>query len=336
MPFDERAALESTVPSIRLTGAGGAFEARLWPGERTHVRLELPDLATLDAIGDRLAVTLLPDLMWAWPILGSGDDHRLLDLAALSGPILGGEEFGGWGWRTWMSHPHATELIPEEEPPEPVTSHEIGGGMVRVDLAPQLSDDEAVLRGHSALTAASAPAASEAVVITTAAAVRARAMPDSRLDSVQAEGVDLRSQDLARSSWERAVLIDCDFDDAILVGASFDESRLDQVSLRRCDLSDASLVAADLVSSFLEDAILDRANLRGATLINCEFARVACRGGTFEAALLEDCRLTDADLTGSSFARATLRRCDLRGTVLVGADLNDTVLEDCLLPDQRP
>jgi uncharacterized protein YjbI with pentapeptide repeats len=306
----------------------------MWLGDRPQILLDLPGLATVDTLGDPLASLVRPDLMWVWPRRDSDPETLLGRLLAEVGPIPGEDAFRGWGWRTWLSRDWAARLLPADELPEPVRVRPQDDGMVRVDLAEDLFDEAAVLRGHASLTAASASGADDRPQPAgrlSVAEVERRAGPSANLDGVRTEGADLRSRDLVRSSWRRSVLVDCDFDDASMVAAAFDEAQLDQVSLRRCDLTGASFLGADLVSSFLEGARLASADLRGVSLVNCELAGVVAPRGNFEAALIEDTRLTGADLTDARFDRATLRRCDLRGARLDGVGLATAVLEDCVL-----
>jgi uncharacterized protein YjbI with pentapeptide repeats len=272
--------------------------------------------------------------MWVWPRRDSDPETLLGRLLAEVGSVPGEDAFRGWGWRTWLSRNWAARLLPADEPPKPVRVRPLDNGMVRVDLAEDLLDEAAVLRGHASLTAAPASGADDhpqPAGRLPVAEVARRAGPGANLDGVRADDADLRSRDLVGSSWRRGVLVDCDFDDAAMIAAVLDEAQLDQVSLRGCDLTRASFLGADLVSSFLEEARLADADLRGASLVNCELAGVVAPRANFEAALIEDSRLTGADLTEARFDRATLRRCDLRGARLDGVDLATTVLEDCVL-----
>lgn len=200
--------------------------------------------------------------------------------------------------------------------------------MIRIDLAADLTDEAAVLSGYSMLTSDSKRPAPTGRL--SAAALIERAVPAARLDDVEIADANLRSRDLGHTSWQRAVLVDCDFDRSVLVAADFTEAKIDQVSFRECILSEANFFGADLVSSFLERASLVGADFRGAVISNCELDGVVARSANFESALLEDSRLVGADLSRARVTETTtLRRCDLTGACLDGVELAKATVIDC-------
>jgi uncharacterized protein YjbI with pentapeptide repeats len=339
--FDPNAVLapEPLLPGpLVLAGMRPQFAASLWLGDRAQIRLELPESGTVDALGDALAIDVLPDLMWAWAqwnVADAGVSPSAARFLRDVGPDPGEGTFRGWGIRTWLSNDWAEELMPGGPGAvrSPVKVHRLTDELVRVDLTSNVKDREAVLTGHAVLANDGTPGEPLRRRRLDAAEIARRVGPGSVLDGVEIEGADLRGRDLFRSTWRHAVIIDSDFDGASLARTSFDEAQLDQVSLRDCEAEYATFVAADLVSSFLERARIMRADLRGASLINCELNATIARQANLEAALLEDCRLVGADLTGAHLDRATLRRCDLSGAQLGGDALEGAIMEDCDLTD---
>lgn len=320
--------LEPSFPGPLVLTGRPDFEAIFWLGDQAQIRLDLPP-ATADALGDALARTITPDLMWAWPqwVGGSPEADRFMSDV---GPEQGEGTFRGWGARTWLSPDWAQRLLPADIP-EPVRVTRVSEHLIRVDLAPDVHDRDAVLAGHAGLAGESSVTSPPGRKPLAASEVARRAAPHVVLDRVESHDADLRRRALDGSSWRGALIVDTDFDAATLTHAVFDEAQLDQVSFRDCNAQDASFVASDLVSSFLDRAVLSRADLRGASIVNCEMAGTIAREANFEAALLEDSRLVGADLSGARLYRATLRRCDLSGARLSGVDLSTTTMEDCTM-----
>ncbi|TKV98119.1 hypothetical protein SEVIR_9G539100v4 [Setaria viridis] len=108
------------------------------------------------------------------------------------------------------------------------------------------------------------------------------------------------------SSFQNAILRECEF-----VGANLQDSILDGANLRSANLQDACLTRCSFIETDLHSAHLQTANLTSANL----------SGANLEAANLKGAKLSGTNLQGANLQRAYLREVDLRDTLLTGAKL---------------
>lgn len=131
-----------------------------------------------------------------------------------------------------------------------------------------------------------------------------------------AVGLDLRRTALWGSDLDDALLVEANFAQALLRGASLSGARLVRGRFRTADLTDANLAGADLTGALLSGACLrgvdlSKAILRGADLTGADLTRACLRGAN----------LREADLAGAVMAGAVLDDADLTGASLERADL---------------
>ena len=143
---------------------------------------------------------------------------------------------------------------------------------------------------------------------------------------------DLRESWLAGATFERSKLVQVSAQQAEAPGARF----LD-VNLNRADLSEADLTGAELEGCVMGGMTMDNATLVEASLVNCTIASTS-----FAGALLDDTEFVGCtfkgrvDLTRTDLAGVTIRGCRFEeGTDLVvdndswrDADLDESALEE--------
>ncbi len=106
-------------------------------------------------------------------------------------------------------------------------------------------------------------------------------------------------------NWRDCLLMDTDFANSDLAGASLHGANLSRSVLRAANLSRADAAYVNLSQASLRAANLSEANLNGANLVGAD--------------------LTRANLRGADLSYADLRQSDLRGADLTGVRLDNAV-----------
>lgn len=158
-----------------------------------------------------------------------------------------------------------------------------------------------------------------------------------------------------------AELTGCVLEDCSAVGARFDRSTADAITVRGgtwtdsrwegADLCDATFEEVDLTNAVLDNALLTSATFRGcrlsgARLVETRGMGFTLTGGTAFATDLTGAHLADNAFEGTRLTEAVLRRatlrgatfdgCDLLGCDLEGAELTGADLRAAALPDDLP
>ena len=137
---------------------------------------------------------------------------------------------------------------------------------------------------------------------------------------------------------------DLELDGALLLGCSFKNCELNELSLRSAQLAECRFEGCELTMLGLADAVFQSVEFETCRLTGndfsvlnlgtlgvmmkfvdcdlsfCSFRKMDLTACTFEACLLHEAEFTRCQLAGVSFARSDLGRCVFNTNVLLGAD----------------
>ena len=151
------------------------------------------------------------------------------------------------------------------------------------------------------------------------------------LGGVHLQGVDLSSVDLSGTCFERATLIDCRFNQAVLRQTSFVGAQI-----QRCDFSGEQVIqsnfcAAQVNAVRLQRCQVEQALLHSTVLHDCDFyasqlahlmlIEAQAPGCGFERCNLQHCAFNDSDLSGSRWQYSRSHLCSWLHCTLVQAQV---------------
>ncbi|HLL66706.1 MAG TPA: pentapeptide repeat-containing protein [Micromonosporaceae bacterium] len=125
----------------------------------------------------------------------------------------------------------------------------------------------------------------------------------------------------AQTTWHRASLYGCRFEQVDLSGARFTEATIERCEFIGCRLTGLQLTDTTLKNVIFEDCRLDYATLTNmrctgpAALLRSNLDHATIARCTLGQAVIRDCQLADAELADS----------DLRGSDLRGTDLSTVI-----------
>lgn len=122
-----------------------------------------------------------------------------------------------------------------------------------------------------------------------------------------------------------ADLSDSVFGDASLIGAEFEDVKLENTLFLRCQLAQASFIKCE---EFEQSSFQD-ANLFGAAFEDCKMDRSSFFRANASYASLNNCSIKNSDCAESNFRNAKIRKVDFENTRLKTSTFDFSIIEDC-------
>ena len=136
-----------------------------------------------------------------------------------------------------------------------------------------------------------------------------------------ASGMRLRESRLVDVTLDSVSMSNARFEDVVVTGGSWANSRAAGASFRRVRLDGVRLTGAAIAESAIRDT----------RFVDCRADLVSFRFAKFERVQFERCRLDEADFYGATFDSAVFLNCDLTGALWAEATFVRSEMRGCEL-----
>lgn len=175
--------------------------------------------------------------------------------------------------------------------------------------------------------------------------VAAHAAEKKKFSEEDLQGLDLSGLDLGEAVFEDCVLAGCAFKETRLGGAAFRRcslpgtvfvgASLAGVELSFCDLAGADFSGTPLEKTVLDDSDCSGAKFDGSRLISVSARRAVFAGASFAGSEVRECSFRESDLSAANLDRLSLGRSDFRSANAYGVRASGSDFEGCDLSNFR-